>query len=268
MSAVTAFQDGTRAVFAIASNTLREAVRNKVFGSLMFFASLMLFFSLVLAQMSLHQEVRLVLNVTFFASTLFTMILSVYSSVTLLHTEFERRTIYTILTKPIRRWQFLLGKYIGVLALVTIILLVMGSLSALILWTQDASFSMTFVYAYLALFLQMTIVAALAQCLATFSSPLLSGFATVALFIGGHLFSQLKLIQTILIDRGAGALAQILSVVQVTLPNLESLNLSNELTYNIAIPSSYLVQALWYSSSYVLVVLGLGMFIFSRKDFN
>lgn len=268
MSAVTHAQQGARAVLAIALNTLREAVRNKVFGSLMFFASLMLFFSLVLAQMSLHQEVRLVLNVTFFASTIFTMILSVYSSVTLLHTEFERRTIYTILTKPIRRWQFLLGKYIGVLALVVIILVVMGILSALILWTQDASLTSTFVYAYAALFLQMTIVAALAQCLATFSSPLLSGFATVALFIGGHLFSQIKLVQQLLVERGAGALAQALSGVRVLLPNLESLNLSTELTYTIAVPSSYLAGALWYTSSYVLVVLCLGMIIFSRKDFN
>ena len=268
MSLLAQTRDGARAVFAIAANTLREAVRNKVFGSLMFFASLMLFFSLVLAQMSLHQEVRLVLNVTFFASTIFTMILSVYSSVTLLHTEFERRTIYTILTKPIRRWQFLLGKYLGVLALVTIILVVMSALSALILWTQDAVFSSTFVYAYAALFLQMTIVAALAQCLATFSSPLLSGFATVALFVGGHLFSQLKLIQALLVEKGAGVLAQGLSAVQILLPNLESLNLSEELTYNIAIPASYFGQALWYASSYVLVVLCVGMIIFSRKDFN
>lgn len=257
-----------RAVIAVSINTFREAIRNKVFGSLMFFAALMILSSMVLGQMSLHHEVRLATNVTLFASTIFAMVISVYSSVTLLHTELERRTIYTILSKPIRRWQFLLGKYIGVLALVLLVLTVMAIITAIVVNIQGGTFSIVFFYGFVTLFFQMMIITALAHCFATFSSPLLSGFTTVAIFIGGNLFSQLKLVQQLLIEQKSPTLAALISVLQVILPNLESLNLSEEITYNLAIPNQYMTSAIWYTLSYALVVLVLGMGIFSRRDLN
>lgn len=259
---------GARAILAVSINTFREAIRNKVFGSLMFFAALMILSSLILAQMSLHHEVRLATNVTIFASTIFAMVISVYSSVTLFHTELERRTIYTILSKPIRRWQFLLGKYFGVLALVLLVLVVMGVITAIALAAQGGGFSWIFFQGFVTLFLQMVIVTALAHGFATFSSPLLAGFATVAIFIGGNLFSQLALVKQLLLEQQSPTLAAIVSVLEIILPNLESLNLSEEITYNLAIPSSYMMSATWYTVSYAAIILVLGMGIFSKRDLN
>ena len=89
---------------AVSINTVREAVRSKVFGSLLFFSVMMILSSLVLGEMSLHNERRVAYDVTLFASTMFAVIMAVYSSITLFYTEIERRTIYTILSKPIPRW--------------------------------------------------------------------------------------------------------------------------------------------------------------------
>lgn len=258
----------TRALLAVSANTFREAVRNKVFGTLLFFAGLLILSSIVLGEMSLHHELRTAKSVTLFASTLFGMIISVYSSITLLHTEFERRTIYTILSKPIHRWQFLLGKYLGVMGLVLVVIALMAVITAIVMAIQGGGFDQTALVAFVAIYLQMMIVTALAHMFATFASPLLSGFATVALFIGGNLFNQLELVQKLLIEQKSPGLAKLVKGLEVILPNLQALNLSEEVTYAMTIPSGYVLSALWYAVSYTLVVMVIGMLIFSVRDLN
>ncbi len=258
---------GARGIGAVAHNTLREALRNKVFGSLLFFSVLVILFSRVLGEMSLHQEVRLARDATLAASTLFGMVIAVYSSVTLLHTEFERRTIYTILSKPIHRWQFLLGKYFGVMALCALVVGFMGGITALVLWMQNSAPTATLGAALFTLYLQLMIITALAHLLATIAAPLLAGFAAVALFIGGNLMSQLDLMEQLLSEK-ASALTPLIQALKVVLPNLEALNLSHEVTYGLAVPARYLGDATLYALSYAGVVLVLAVLLFSRRDLN
>lgn len=255
-----------RALRAIAVNTFREAFRNKVFGTLMFFTVLLLLLSMVLGEMSLHNELRVTRNVTLFASTIFSTVISIYSSVTLFHTEFERRTIYTILSKPIPRWLFLAGKYLGVQALMAVIVLVQLGVTWGLMLYQGAELTQPMLWSHVTLYLQLTIVGALALFFATFSSPLLAGFATVSLFIAGNLFSQLKYVRLLLEERSASALARLIDVIEVILPNLEALNLSHEVTYSTTIPASYGLGAASYAVSYAAVVLVLAMIIFERRD--
>lgn len=262
------FTQQLRALSAVSANTFKEAVRNKVFGTLLFFAGLLILSSMVLGEMSLHHELRTAKSMTMFASSLFGMIISVYSSITLLHTEFERRTIYTILSKPIYRWQFLLGKYVGVMGLVFVVMALMCATTALVIKLQGGALELNLLVGFGALYLQMMIVTALAHLFATFASPLLSGFATVALFVGGNLFNQLQLIQRLLEEQHRPLLARLVGGLELVLPNLQSLNLSDEITYGLAIPAGYTLSALWYASSYTLVVLLLGMFIFTWRDLN
>lgn len=256
-----------RAIKAVSLNTAREAIRSKVFSSLVFFAVLLIGSSIVLGEMSLHNEMRLATDGTLFFSTLFAMVIAVYSSITLFYTEIERRTIYTILSKPTPRWQFLLGKYIGVQLLTLVVVVAMGALSAAVIAYQGGSVPTQLGWAFLGLYLQLAIVTALAHLLATIASPLLAGFATVALFIGGNLFSQLDTIKKMLEDKD-NPLSHLITVVEYVLPNLEALNLSRELTYQLTVPMSYVWQALLYTVSYVVLVMLLGMFTFSRRDIS
>lgn len=257
-----------RAIKAVSVNTAREAVRSKVFGSLAFFAVLLILSSIVLGEMSLHNEQRLATDGTLFFSTLFAMVIAVYSSITLFYTEIERRTIYTILSKPIPRWQFLLGKYLGVQALTAMVVLFMGVLSAgVIAYQTGGSVPEQLIWAFVSLYLQLAITTALAHLLATIASPLLAGFATVALFIGGNLFGQLATIKKMLAEKG-NPLEHLITVVEYILPNLEALNLSRELTYQIGIPASYVGHAILYTVSYVTLVMLLAMAAFSQRDIS
>lgn len=256
-----------RAVATIAANTFREAIRSKVLRSLLFFAVLIMASALVLTQMSLHEEVRVARDLSLFASTLFAMVMAVYSSITLLHTEIERRTVYTILSKPIHRWEFVIGKFLGVLGLMALIVSLLWCISAVVVWMAGAAPTAPMSWAYVTLFFQLVIISAIALLLASFSTPLLSGMITVAIFIVGNLFSHLEQAKKLLEKEGASG-GLLIDAVQLVLPNLEALNLSNEVTHDIFIPIDYLVSALWYTGSYSALVLLLGIAIFSRRDFT
>ena len=263
----TSLAGSSRALWAVSMNTAREAVRSKVFGSLVFFAVLLILSSIVLGEMSLHNETRLATDGTLFFSTMFAMVIAVYSSITLFYTEIERRTIYTILSKPIPRWLFLLGKYLGVQLLTLIVVVFMTGLSAGVIFYQTGSVPAQLFVAFASVYMQLAITTALAHMLATIASPLLAGFATVALFIGGNLFSQLATIKKIL-EMQNNPLSHAISLVEYVLPNLEALNLSRELTYQLAIPTSYIMNAILYTVSYSGIVMLLAMAFFSRKDIS
>ncbi len=256
-----------RAIKAVSLNTLREAIRSKVFGSLVFFAVLLILSSIVLGSMSLHNEARLATDGSLFFSTIFAMVIAVYSSITLFYTEIERRTIYTILSKPIPRWEFLLGKYIGVQLLVIGVVVFMALLSAGVVYYQAGALPSQLGWAFGSLYMQLAITTALAHLLATIASPLLAGFATVALFVGGNLFSQLATVKQMLAEDG-NPLSHLITAIEYILPNLEALNLSRELTYQLTISTSYLGQALLYTLTYVGLTMLLAMVTFSIKDIN
>lgn len=256
-----------RALSAVSLNTVKEAMRSKVFGSLLFFGVLMILSSIVLGEMSLHNEKRVAYDVTLFASTLFAVVISIYTSITLFYTEIERRTIYTILSKPIPRWQFLVGKYIGVQLLMGVVVVFMLAMSALVVKTQGAPLEINLLWAFLTLYLQLSITTAMAHLLATIAAPLLAGFATMALFIGGNLFSQLAVIKKLLAEKENPA-EHLITLVEYILPNLEALNLSRELTYRLDVPASYIGQSILYTLTYAAIVMMLAIGVFSRKDLS
>ncbi len=267
MATTSALSTSLRAIKAVSINTAREAIRSKVFSSLIFFAVLLILSSIVLGEMSLHNEMRLATDGTLFFSTMFAMVISVYSSITLFYTEIERRTIYTILSKPTPRWQFLLGKYLGVQILTLMVVLFLAILSAGVIFYQADTIPVQIVWAFGSLYLQLAITTALAHLFATVASPLLAGFVTVACFIAGNLFSQLRIIKAMLEDK-ENPLSSLITVIEHILPNLESLNLSRELTYQLAISGEYIMHAMLYSISYIGIILLIGMYTFSQKDIS
>ena len=254
-----------RALGAVATNTLRQAVRSKVFGTLLFFSILLVLSSLVLGEMSLHHESRVALDTSLFFSTLFAAMMAIYSSITLFFTEIERRTIYTILSKPIPRWLFLVGKFLGVSLLNAIVVVLLFLLSALMAWIQSDAVPIQLPIAFTTLYFQLTITTALAHLIATVSNPLLAGFASAALFVGGNLFTQLAAIKELL-EESNNPLSYAITALEYLLPNLESLNLSRELTYAVPVPPSYLGAAALYTLTYSALALLLGVLFFSKKD--
>jgi Cu-processing system permease protein len=115
-------------LYAIAINTFREAVRDKVLYGVLGFGCAVLFFTLAIAQLSLNEEARVVEDVGLAAISLFSVVVSVFLGSSLLYKEIERKTLYVILPKPISRHEFLLGKYLGIVLTALVFVGIMGAL--------------------------------------------------------------------------------------------------------------------------------------------
>ena len=124
-------------IWAIAINTFREAVRDKVLHGVLGFAGAVLLFTLALAELSLDQQRRVVLDVGMASISLFSVVVAVFLGSSLLYKEIERKTLYVILPKPIHRHELLIGKYLGTLVTAGVFVVIMGSIQ---LWVTAAQF--------------------------------------------------------------------------------------------------------------------------------
>src|SRR4029453_8041021 len=129
-----------RRIWAIARNTFREAVRNKILYSLLFFAVLIIVSAVAVGRLSLHEEVRMTRDIGLWGIDIFGVIIAVFVGVNLLYKELDLKTVYTILPKPIHRWQFVLGKWLGMLLTLAVQVLVMALVLAGTLALQGAAF--------------------------------------------------------------------------------------------------------------------------------
>ena len=121
-------------IYAIALNTFREAVRDRVLYGVVGFATAVLAFTLALAELSLDQQMRVVTDLGLASISLFSVLVAIFLGSSLLYKEIERKTLYVILPKPIRRYEFLLGKYFGIVLTCTVFILLMGAIQ---LWVTS-----------------------------------------------------------------------------------------------------------------------------------
>lgn len=130
-------------VLAIALNTFREAVRDKVLYGVVGLASAFLVFTLALAELSLGQEARVVADVGLASISLFSIVVAVFLGSSLLYKEIERKTLYVILPKPIERWEFLVGKFFGIALTGAVFVVIMGAIQLWVAAVQAGSASTT-----------------------------------------------------------------------------------------------------------------------------
>ena len=123
-------------IYAIAINTFREAVRDKVLHGVLGFGCLVLLFGLALGELSLNQEQRVVTDVGLASISLLSVVVAIFLGSSLLYKEIERKTLYVILPKPIHRWEFLVGKYLGIALTGLVFILVMGAVQLLVMAVQ------------------------------------------------------------------------------------------------------------------------------------
>jgi len=130
-------------VYAIALNTFREAVRSKVLYAILFFAVLLILLSLAFGELSLYEQERVNKDLGIVVITVFGALIAIYTGISLLFKELDKKTIYTIVSKPIHRWQFLLGKYLGILLTLAVELGIMSAIFVAQLALKDIELNAT-----------------------------------------------------------------------------------------------------------------------------
>ena len=257
-------------IFAIAQNTYREAVRNRIFFVLALFALVMLFVSLALSSGSLHQEVRLMKDSGLFLTSTCCVLISIFVGVNLVYKELERKTIYTIMPKPIDRSQFLLGKYLGLAFVMLLLVIMMGSLLAGLLFSVGGEVGVELFQAYYMAYLEILIIIAVALFFSSFSTPFLSGLMTLGYFLVGRFVDRLMVLQVGGSSNSTEATEQVDATVRTLanlFPDLSVFNLTEQVVYGRPISADYVLHGSITAFTYIGLGLLLAVVLFSRRDF-
>ena len=253
---------------AIALNTYRESIRSKLLYAVMFFALAMLLLSTFFGTVTIGDQMKVIKDFGLFSISLFSVAYVVIAGSTLLNKELARKTIYNILGKAVRRSEFIAGKYLGMLFTAATLVLLMSTGLAIYLYFFEEKID--YLIFYNALFLSFELVIICAAVI-LFSSivvtPVLSGLFSFAIFLAGRSSEYLSyFIQEGL--QGSGKI--ILESLQYVLPNLDKLNVANDVVSG-NISGLEIQNILWsalYSISYAAVLLIIANAIFSRREFN
>lgn len=254
-------------LFSIAANTCRETIRNKVLYVILAFGVLVLGLTFFLADLSMGELARIIADVGLSALHGFGVVMAVFLGITLVHREVERRTVYVVLSKPVPRWEFVVGKALGLGATLAITTAVMAA----VLFAVHASYRWGggvepgILVASLGIYLELLLLVCLASLFSTFTTPELSAIFTLSAFLIGHLTGDLLVFggrsESALVRESARAL-------YFLLPNLEIFNWKNEVVYG-GVPVGRVVPlALGYLLAYGSAVLVAACLLFSRKDFK
>jgi ABC-type transport system involved in multi-copper enzyme maturation permease subunit len=257
-------------IVAIAWNTFREAVRNKILYSLLFFAVLLILSALAIGNLTLHEEVRTIRDVGLFGIDLFGVIIAIFVGVNLLYKELDLKTVYTILPKPLWRWEFVLGKWLGMLLTLAVQMVVMGLVLALVLAAQGASVDWPTIKAVWLLFVNVMLVTSIAVLFSAFSSPFLSGFFALGCFVVGRSVPDIRALG----EKLGPAARTVLNGFCDLMPNLHLFYPSGAIigaeevsVHRQFVGADYILSATGYGVAYSLVILVLAMLIFRKRDF-
>jgi ABC-type transport system involved in multi-copper enzyme maturation permease subunit len=250
-------------ILAVAVNTFREAVRDRVFTSILFFAGAFILLSLALQEVTIGDQAKVVRSIGQGAIDVFGSIVAMFLGVSIVWKELDKRTIYTVLAKPLPRWQVSVGKYGGLLLTVGVELLVLGVVYTLLMAVQQG-FPPLIVYVSLGmLFLELMLLTAWATLFSASSEPTTATAFTLSVFVIGHLADDIWLYGSQAEAPGVQAVAQALYWV---LPNFEVFNIRALAVHEQPVPWDQVAAATGYGLAYSAVVVLLAVLVFDRRD--
>jgi ABC-type transport system involved in multi-copper enzyme maturation permease subunit len=254
-------------VLAITLNTFREAVRNKVLYIILVFAVVMIFVSVALANISIGEQMRVIAHLGIVAMEIFGVLLAMFVGVNLVTEEIERRTIYTVLAQGADRWEFILGKFLGLFLTVAVNTALMSLLLLVILGVMGEDIPwIDLVYQMSLIPFEMAIVIAFAVLFSSFSTPILSAVLTFLIFVIGNRTESLKRFIDMLENHSTREeLAPLIRAIYIPLPHLGDFNFTNQILHATERPDI----SWWpyfYAFFYSGLVLILAILIFRSRD--
>ena len=252
-------------VWVLAQNTYREAVRDKLLYSLLLFAAVMIISSIVLAKLHLGYDERIYRDVGLSAIAMFGALIAIFVGINLVYREISQKTVYAMLAKPVRRWEFMLGKYLGLITLLALEVAIMSSFFLLVLLYKGSPWEWSLLWAIQLIFMELVLITAVAIFFSSFTTPYLAAMATVALWIIGHLLGDVR---DFGLQRGSEAIRPLTEALYWSLPNLDRLDVKALAADGKPIEAARIVGATLYAALYSAALLMGGMLLFQRRDFK
>ncbi|HEX6278957.1 MAG TPA: ABC transporter permease [Pyrinomonadaceae bacterium] len=253
-------------IFSIARNTFREAIRDRVLYNLVIFVLLITACAILLGELTDGQEARTIVNIGLNAVLLFGTFIAIFVGVGLVSKEIEKKTVYAIFAKPVRRTEFIVGKFLGLCSTLFVNTAIMGvGIMVALLYVGGGDLIGPLWAATLLIFLELTITTAIAILFSSFSSPALSALMTFLVFLIGHLTASLRDLGKTM---GSAAASAVLEGLYYVLPNLSLFSFRTEAAIGMVPTGSMMIGAFGYALAYIVVVLAIASAVFSRRNFK
>jgi ABC-type transport system involved in multi-copper enzyme maturation permease subunit len=267
-----------RVITWIGVNVFRESVRDKVLYNLVAFAILMMGASYLIGQLTAGQDVKIIKDLGLAATSIFGLFIAIFIGIGLVSKEVERRSIYGLLSKPVARYQVVLGKYIGLVLTLAVNLAVMAAALYAVLGImrllegpgvaaglERPLLDPAMLKAIALTLVELSVVTAIALFFSTFSSPLLSAAFTAGLWVAGRFSDDLRRFNQVVDSPAAAAFAKGLYWI---LPNFAPFDVRSQVVHGEAVPLGYMALTAGYGLIYIAVVLIGATLVFSRRDFK
>ncbi len=261
-------------ILAIARNTFRENIRDRVLYNLILFALIMIASSIALGQLTLGHEDKVIVDLGLTSISIFGTLIAIFIGIGLVYKELERRTVYVLLAKPVHRSEFIFGKFLGLLLTLFVNTAIMTvGLMLTLMWHGGIGLQgyLRLLPAVYLILLSLTLTTAIALLFSTFSTPALSALFTFFLWIIGHFNFDLRAFGHM---TKSAALQGVCGALYYVLPNfgnfewVDSRNVIQAAAYYRPISAAAIAWVTIYGLLYCGVLLGLSVAIFSRRDFK
>jgi ABC-type transport system involved in multi-copper enzyme maturation permease subunit len=256
---------GAERVAAIAWNTVREAVRSRVLYVLLFFALILIGTGVLLSALSYVERDRILQDIGLAAIRLFGAAIAIFVGVGLIHAEVDRRTIFTILSKPVSRTEFLIGKFCGLTVTLWLQLAIMSAGFAAVSLLAGAPLRLQHVQALLLVGVELSVLVAVATLFSSFTTPMLASLFTAGFYMIGHLSRDLRELG---MQSQSPPLEAVTALLHRVLPDLEAFNLGIEAVHGLPVHAATFALPILYGALYAAAALALAAVIFQRRDFR
>lgn len=249
----------------VAFNTFREAVRDRVLYNLIVFALLISGAAVLVGEISIDVEKLVVVNLGLTAVSLFGVVIAIFIGIGLVSKEIEKRTLYTVLSRPVRRWEFVVGKFFGLAGtlVVNTFFMAIGVFLALLYVThrfEKADISVLAALYFIVL--EFLVVCALALFFSTFTTPLMSAVFSFALFVVGSLADDLRGFARMT----HGFTRAVATALAYVVPNFSAFNIINQAAHGDAVPGRLILYNTMYALLYSAMIISGAVLVFQRRN--
>jgi Cu-processing system permease protein len=255
-----------RNVWTVATNAFREAVRDRVLYNLVFFALLMIGASILVGQISIGIEETVIVSLGLTATSVIGLMIAIFIGVGLVSKEMDKRTLYALLAKPLQRWQFLVGKFIGLVMTLAVNTAVMAAGLYAALWVVKHPLERNDAYVLVAVYLillKLAIIVALALLFSCLTTPFLAILFTFGIYVAGVFAQDLRTVQAVNLSGGT---MRLMRGISYALPNFENFNVMGAVAHGEPVAWALVWQTTIYAILYCAIVLAAAAAVFSRRN--
>lgn len=252
-------------ILAIARNTFREAVRDRIFALVAVFGLLLVSSSIILSPLTIGAQQKLVADIGLASISVFAVLVVLFVGSGLVNKEIDKRTIMTILSKPVSRFEYLFGKYLGLLGTIGVMVGAMSLIFGLALLATGSRFEVSYLYSLGLTVVEMMVITSVVIFFSSFTSSVLTSIFTLGVFLAGRMMPDLE---RFAIVTGNPDVEWGMDLMQYILPNLDLFDVRNAAVHGLPIAADQVAWAVVYGVVYSACLLLLADRLFRRREFK